>query len=93
MGLLTGSDWANSDSRRFPRPVRVLLAITYSLLTVTILAYTSLVRSSSGIADLDAYAELGDLVLGTALLAAARVHRGVADGPQRAPRCVNDLAW
>ena len=69
--FLTGLDWANGDSRRFPRPVRVLLAVTYTLLTVTILAYGSLVRSSNNAAGLDAYAELGDLVLGTALLAAA----------------------
>ena len=67
----TGLNWANGESRRFPRPVRVLLAITYTLLTVTILAYGSLVRSNSGAVDLDAYAELGDLILGTALLAAA----------------------
>ena len=69
--FLTGLDWANGDSRRFPRPVRVLLAVTYTLLTVTILAYGSLVRSSSTAAELDAYAELGDLVFGTALLGAA----------------------
>ena len=69
--FLTGSDWANAESRRFPRPVRVLLALTYTLLTATMLAYESLVRSASNYADLDDFAELGDLVLGTALLAAA----------------------
>ena len=69
--FLTGSDWANGESRRFPRPVRVLLAVTYTLLTVTILAYSSLVRAANEYADLDDFAELGDLVLGTALLAAA----------------------
>ncbi len=69
--FLTGSDWANGESRRFPRPVRVLLAVTYTLLTVTVLAYSSLVRAADEYADLDDFAELGDLVLGTALLAAA----------------------
>ncbi len=69
--FLTGSDWANRESRRFPRPVRVLLALTYTLLTATILAYESLVRAANNYADLDDFAELGDLVLGTALLAAA----------------------
>lgn len=69
--FFTGLTWANGESRRFPRPVRVLLALTYTLLTVTILAYVSLVRSGNDFATLDDYAELGDLVLGTALLAAA----------------------
>lgn len=69
--FFTGLTWANGESRRFPRPVRVLLALTYTLLTVTILAYVSLVRSGNNFASLDDYAELGDLVLGTALLAAA----------------------
>jgi hypothetical protein len=69
--FLTGSDWANGESRRFPRPVRVLLAITYAVLTVTILAYGSLVRAATSYANLDDFAELGDLILGTALLAAA----------------------
>jgi hypothetical protein len=69
--FFTGLGWANGESRRFSRPVRVLLAVTYTLLTVTILAYGSLVRTSSNAPTLDDYAELGDLVLGTALLAAA----------------------
>ncbi len=49
----------------------MLLALTYTLLTVTVLAYGSLVRDPDNYADLDDFAELGDLVLGTALLAAA----------------------
>lgn len=69
--FLTGSAWANQDSRRFPRPVRVLLMLGYTLLTATLLAYGALVRKPGGTGELDAVAELGDLVLGTALLAAA----------------------
>ncbi len=69
--FLTGSSWANGDSRRFPRPVRVLLVVIYSLLTATLLAYGALVRKPESGVALNAIGELGDLVLGTALLAAA----------------------
>ena len=69
--LLTGSGWGNGDSRRFPRPTRVLLVLTNSVLTMTVLAYAALVRDGSTTIYLDPYAELGNLILGTALLAAA----------------------
>ena len=71
--LLTSSDWANTDGRRIRQPVRVLLAVAYPLLTVTILASDALIRRPRSFSDLNAYAELGDLVLGTGLLAAATV--------------------
>ncbi|WP_375425265.1 hypothetical protein [uncultured Friedmanniella sp.] len=69
--LLTGAGWGNGSSRRFPRPTRVLLVLTNSVLTMTVLAYAALVRDASTTVYLDPYAELGDLVFGTALLAAA----------------------
>ena len=69
--LFTGSDWGNGDSRRFPRPTRVLLVLTNSVLTMTVLAYAALIRDGSTTIYLDPYAEFGDLVFGTALLAAA----------------------
>ena len=71
--FLTGSDWANRDGSRFPRPVRVLLLLAYTLLTAAVVAYSALSRSRDRHATLDDYAQLGDLVLGTALLAAAFV--------------------
>jgi hypothetical protein len=71
--LLTGAGWGNGSSRRFPRPTRVLLVLTNSLLTMTVLAYAALVRDGSTTVYLDPYAEFGDLVLGTGLLAAAVV--------------------
>jgi hypothetical protein len=69
--LLTGSGWGNGDSRRFPRPTRVLLVLTNSVLTMTVLAYAALVRDGSTTIYLDPYAEIGNLVFGTALLGAA----------------------
>jgi hypothetical protein len=69
--LLTESDWGNGDSRRFPRPTRVLLVLTSSVLTMTVLAYAALVRDGSTTIYLDPYAEIGNLVFGTALLGAA----------------------
>jgi hypothetical protein len=69
--LLTESGWGNGDSRRFPRPTRVLLVLTNAVLTMTVLAYAALVRDGSSTIYLDPYAEMGNLILGTALLAAA----------------------
>jgi hypothetical protein len=69
--LLTGSAWGNGDSRRFPRPTRVLLMLTNSVLTMTVLAYAALIRDGSNTFYLDPYAEFGNLILGTGLLAAA----------------------
>lgn len=71
--FLTGSDWANRDGPRVRRPVRVLLAVGYPLLTVTVLASDALIRRPRTESEINAFAELGELVLGTALLAAAVV--------------------
>jgi hypothetical protein len=69
--LLTESGWGNGDSRRFPRPTRVLLVLTNYVLTMTVLAYAALVRDGSTTIYLDQYAEIGNLIFGTALLGAA----------------------
>ena len=71
--LFTGSAWANGDSRRFGRPTRVLLVLAGSVTTMSVLAFAALVRDGSTTVYLDPYAELGDLLLGTALLAAGLV--------------------
>ncbi len=71
--FLTGSGWANTDGRRIRQPVRVLLALGYPLLTVTIVAADALIRRPRTFSDVNAFAELGELVLGTSLLAAAVV--------------------
>lgn len=69
--FLTSSEWANTDGRRLRRPVRVLLALGYPLLTVTVVASDALIRRPRTVSDVNAFAELGELILGTALLAAA----------------------
>jgi hypothetical protein len=69
--LLTGSEWANRGSRRFPVPTRVLLLLANAVLVVAILAVTALGRDPNPGFALDPYASLGDFVLGTALLASA----------------------
>ncbi|HEU5486974.1 MAG TPA: hypothetical protein VFU98_18875 [Microlunatus sp.] len=71
--FLTSSQWANEDGRRVARPVRVLLALGYPLLTVTVVAADALIRRPRTFSDVTAFAELGELVLGTGLLAAAAV--------------------
>lgn len=71
--LLTSSDWANADGRQVRQPVRVLLAVGYPLLTATIVAADGLIRRPRTVSDVNAFAELGELVLGTALLAAAGI--------------------
>ena len=50
-----------------------LLVLTNSVLTMTVLAYAALVRDGSSTIYLDQYAEIGNLVFGTALLGAAVV--------------------
>ena len=50
-----------------------LLAVGYPLLTVTVLASDALIRRPRTESEINAFAELGELVLGTALLAAAVV--------------------
>lgn len=69
--FLTNSEWANTDGRRLRRPVRVLLALGYPLLTITVVASDALIRRPRTVSDVNGFAELGELILGTALLAAA----------------------
>jgi len=71
--FVAGADWANRESRRFARPTRVLLILANTVLTVTMLAYLALVRDPNSAINLDQFAELGDRILGTALLAVAFV--------------------
>ena len=71
--LFTGSAWANGESRRFTRPTRVLLVLANSVTTMSVLAFAALVRDGSTTIYLDPYAEFGDLIFGTALLAAGVV--------------------
>ncbi|MFC7623629.1 hypothetical protein [Microlunatus sp. GCM10028923] len=71
--FLTGSGWGNGHSSRFPRPTRVLLIMANLLLATTLLAYLALVGTLTNVVDLDDFADLGDVLFGTGLLAAAYV--------------------
>jgi hypothetical protein len=79
--FLTSSDWANRDGKRFSQPTRVLLVLANTLMTVTVLTYGALVRNPDAALNLERFAELGNIVFGTALLAAAfmAAGRAVAD--------------
>jgi hypothetical protein len=69
--LFTGSGWANQESRRFPRPTRALLVLTNYVLSMTVLAYAALIRDGSTTIYFDPFAQFGDLIFGTGLIAAA----------------------
>jgi hypothetical protein len=71
--LFTGSGWANRESRRFPRHTRVLLVLTNYVLSMTVLAYAALIRDGSTTIYFDPFAQFGDLIFGTGLLAAAAI--------------------
>jgi hypothetical protein len=71
--LFTGSGWANRESRRFPRHTRVLLVLTNYVLSMTVLAYAALIRDGSTTIYFDPFAQFGDLIFGTGLVAAAAV--------------------
>ena len=71
--FLTASAWANADGRRVRQPVRVLLAVGYPLLTVTVVASDALIRRPRTFSDVNAFADLGQLILGVGLAGAAAV--------------------
>jgi hypothetical protein len=71
--LFTGSGWANRESRGFPRPTRVLLVLTNYVLSMTVLAYAALIRDGSTTIYFDPFAQVGDLIFGTGLVAAAAI--------------------
>jgi hypothetical protein len=72
-GLFTDSGYANSGSRKYPVPTRVLFVLANAMVAISILAYSSLVRDPTATVNLEDFAVVGDEVLGTALLAATFV--------------------
>ena len=69
--FLTGGASANTNSRRFPRPSRVLLFVANSVFGVTVLAFTALARNPDASINLGVFAGIGDQLFGTALLVGA----------------------
>ncbi|MCA1943293.1 MAG: hypothetical protein LDL15_06765, partial [Yonghaparkia sp.] len=70
-GFLTDADITHGHSRAYPRPARVLLFLANAVFGVTVLAYGALARSVDAGIDLDAFAQFGDQLLGTAVILAA----------------------
>jgi hypothetical protein len=69
--FLTSGGYANEGSAAYPRPARVLLFLANSVFGVTVLAFTALARNPNASINLGAFAEIGDQLFGTGLLAAA----------------------
>ena len=88
--FLTGGGYANEGSSRLPRPARVLLFLANSVFGVAVLAFTALARDPYASINLGAFAQVGDNLFGTGLLAGAllAVLSSVIDG--RMPRFEDD---
>lgn len=70
---LTGFGAANGDSAAYPRPARVMLALGNSLFAVTVLAFVALARNPAAGTDLGAFAVIGQLGFGNALIAGTMI--------------------
>ncbi|MFX4271359.1 hypothetical protein ACQBAR_12190 [Propionibacteriaceae bacterium Y1685] len=83
--LFTGSDFANRGSAHLPVPTRVLLLLAYTLTVMAVLAFNSLARIE-GLGGVDLFADLGDSLLGGALVVgtlAGLFAAAVSDHPVR----------
>lgn len=69
--FLTSGGYANEGSAKFPQPARVLLFLANSVFGVTVLAFTALARNPNASINLGAFADVGDQLFGTGLLAGA----------------------
>ena len=70
-GFLTGSGFANSGGRRWPRESRVWLVLSQFVLTAAMLVLTALFADPTRAFDTNVRDALGSTVLGNALLACA----------------------
>jgi hypothetical protein len=55
-GLFTDSGYANSGSRKYPVPTRVLFVLANAMVAISILAYSSLVRDPTATVNLEDFA-------------------------------------
>lgn len=69
-GFVTDADVTHHDSPAYPRPSRVLLFLANAVFGVTVLAFGTLARDLDAGINLDAFAQFGDQLLGTALILA-----------------------
>lgn len=70
-GFLTDADVTHGESSAYPRPARVMLFLANAVFGVTVLAFGTLARDLDAGINLDAFAQFGDELLGTALILAA----------------------
>lgn len=70
-GFVTDADITHHDSTAYPTPARVMLFLANSVFGVTVLAFGTLARDVGAAIDLDSFAQLGDELLGTALIMCA----------------------
>ncbi len=70
-GFVTDADVTHRDSAAYPMPARVMLFLANAVFGVTVLAFGTLARDLGAAIDLDAFAQFGDELLGTALILAA----------------------
>ena len=70
-GFVTDADITHRDSPAYPAAARVLLFLANAVFGVTVLAFGALARDLGAAIDLDAFAQFGDELLGTALILAS----------------------
>ena len=70
-GFLTDADVTHGESQAYPRASRVMLFLANAVFGITVLAFGALARDLGAGINLDAFAEFGDQLLGTALILAA----------------------
>ncbi|MGJ3508504.1 hypothetical protein [Enemella sp. A6] len=71
--LLSGAGFTRRSSRVAPAPARVLLFTANIVLTAAVMAWVALTRRTASVIDPAAYANTGDHMFGTPLLAAVLV--------------------
>jgi hypothetical protein len=70
-GFVTDADVTHGDSAAYPRASRVMLFLANAVFGITVLAFGALARDLGAGINLDAFAQFGDQLLGTALVLAA----------------------
>lgn len=77
-GFVTDADVTHHESAAYPRPARVMLFLANAVFGVTVLAFGTLARDLDVGINLDAFAQFGDTLLGTALILAVVIAVWVA---------------
>jgi hypothetical protein len=70
-GFITDADVTHGESTAYPRASRVMLFLANAVFGITVLAFGTLARDLGAAIDLDAFAQFGDELFGTALILAA----------------------